>query len=69
MSNEIDIQKTVSKVFSFLGLPDHKIKDFSRKNVESYEKINAKERNALRDFYEPYNKELEKLLDMKFNWN
>ena len=69
MSNEFGIQKTVSKVFSFLGLPDHKIKDFSRKNVESYEKINAKERNALRDFYEPYNKELEKLLDMKFNWN
>ena len=69
MSNEINIQKTVSKVYKFLGLPDYEINDFSRKNVGSYERIDEKQRDKVKDFYKPWNAELEEMLGMKFNWN
>lgn len=68
MSDKIEIQKTVSKVFKFLGLADFEIKEFTRKNVGSYEKIDVEERKILRDYYKPHNEELERLLGMKFNW-
>lgn len=68
MSNESQIQDTVNKVFSFLGLPEHNIKDFARKNVNKYEKMSSETRDFLIDFYKPYNEELEKQLNMKFNW-
>ena len=68
MSNEVDIQKTANQVFKALNLPDYNIKDFSRKNIGSYEKIDPEERKELRDYYKPYNEQLEKLLDIKFNW-
>ena len=49
MSNEVEIQKTVSDVFKFLEVPDYKIADFSIKNVGSYEKIDPEERKVLSD--------------------
>ena len=69
MSDDVAIQKTVTKVFKFLGLPDYEITEFGRKNVGSYEKIDVEERKILRDYYKPHNEELERLLDMKFNWS
>ena len=69
MSNKSEIHDTVNKVFSFLGLPEHNIKDFTRKNVNKYEKMSSKTRDSLIEYFKPYNAELEKMLNRKFNWD
>lgn len=69
MSNESEIQDTVNKVFNFLGLSEHNIKDFTRKNVNKYKKMSSKTRDILIEYFKPYNAELEKMLNRKFNWD
>lgn len=69
MSNKHEIQETVNKVFEFLNLPKQNVTDFSRKNVNKYESMTPEIRDLLKDFFKSHNKKLEKLLDMKFNWD
>jgi len=68
LSNESEIQDAANKVFDFLELPEHKITDFTRKNITKSYNVNPEIRDRLIDFFKPYNEELEKLLNMKFNW-
>jgi len=62
-------QKIVNEIFEFLGLEKHKIK-IRLLNTNTYsEKISLNTRKKLFDYFEHYNKELEELLNKKFNWN
>ena len=61
-------QKVINQVFSFLGLPDYKIKSDERKNVGKYEQMDLEVKKQLRKFFKPHNEELEKMLGIKFSW-
>ena len=62
-------KKTLENVFKFLQIPNFEIKDATNRNVGKYKPMNPKTRQKLIEYYEPYNEKLEKLLNMKFNWN
>lgn len=53
---------------NFLGIPDIKPKNLSKKNVGKYPQMSKITRQNLIEYYEKYNKQLEILLGMKFNW-
>lgn len=61
-------QDVLDQTFEFLGLKYYKIKNLESTNVASYVPINAATRDFLINFFKPYNAELEKFLDKKFNW-
>jgi len=58
---------TWKKIYEFLDLPDYKI-EIEIKHKGCYEPIDDETRNWLREYYEPYNRKLENLLNMNFNW-
>ena len=61
--------ETVNEIFQFLDLDNHKIK-IELKNTNEYaEKISIDTRKKLLNYFEPYNVELEQLLNKKFNWD
>lgn len=61
-------QDVLKKIFQFLKLEEFSVKDLIKRNVGKYEKIKPETRKELLKYFEPYNKQLEKLLDMKFDW-
>ncbi|MEW4267077.1 sulfotransferase domain-containing protein [Priestia megaterium] len=65
-------QKVVNRAIQFLELDENKLNlemfDIYHKGKYSDE-MSQKTRNILVDYYRPYNQSLEKLLDMKFNWD
>lgn len=61
-------QKTVSKIFEFLNVPDCKI-DPVIHNASKHVNIDDKLIKELQDYFRPYNKQLEDLLGMNFNWD
>ena len=61
-------ETTMQKVFSFLDLPKHQLKDYQKLNSGSYPNIPPSIYSTLSDYYQPYNQKLEEYLGMKFNW-
>jgi len=62
-------QKTMNEIFEFLGLETHKI-EISLHNKSNYSgKLPLDIRKNLSKHFQPFNQELEKLLNKKFNWN
>lgn len=63
--------QTFEKMHNFLGLPEQKIDgELEIIHKGKYKSdIKPKTREMLADYFKPYNKKLEKLLDMKFNWD
>ena len=59
---------TLTQVFEFLDIPDRKVQDSKKYNAGSYASINPSVYQQLRDYYQPYNRELEDYLGMKFSW-
>ena len=49
------IQKTMDKLFSFVGLPPHDIDDAAPKNTRDYTPLDTEAKQILDEFYEPYN--------------
>ncbi|WP_052755399.1 sulfotransferase domain-containing protein [Candidatus Nitrosotenuis cloacae] len=66
---ESNLHDTLKQTFLFLGLPNFTIKNTEKKNVREYDKMEAKTRNLLLDYYRPYNKKLEEFLERQLNWN
>lgn len=66
--DNIAVQKTMDKVFSFIGIPPHDIEDLEPKNSRDYQPMNEVTRQKLISFYEPYNQRLWKLLDRNIDW-
>ncbi|MBL1208609.1 sulfotransferase [Geminocystis sp. GBBB08] len=59
---------TMKQVYDFLGLPHHQLSFYRNSNVGSYSPISDNLRSQLKEFYRPYNQQLEEYLGMKFNW-
>ena len=56
------------QIFDFLGLSNFEIQKLQRMSKGNYEKLNPKIRNKLDSFFAPYNDELFKLINQKYDW-
>ncbi|KUF97425.1 DNA ligase [Phytophthora nicotianae] len=63
-----NLHDTMDKVFNFLDLPYHRIRDTTAKNTRKYDPINDAVRAKLTAFYAPYNEKLYTLLDRNMGW-
>ena len=64
-------QKSLNEVFKFLGLPEHTLKTYRQYHRSKLPnlKIKSNTEKKLKEFYRPYNQELETLLGRKLPWN
>jgi len=60
--------KTFNKIFDFLDLPRHNIKNFKKQNVSKYPPIKEETRKFLIDYFKPYNEKLYKLINENYDW-
>ncbi|MEG4112181.1 MULTISPECIES: tetratricopeptide repeat protein [unclassified Microcoleus] len=58
----------VQQVLEFLDLPEYQLSDYQNANPGSYQPVNQSIRNWLRDYFRPYNQQLEEYLGRKFDW-
>jgi tetratricopeptide (TPR) repeat protein len=59
---------TVKQVLEFLDLPEYQLSEYQNANPGSYQRVNESVRDWLRDYFKPYNQELEEYLGRKFDW-
>jgi len=64
-----DPHKTLGQVFSFLGLPEYKVKNPQKQKAAKYSQMNPETRKFLEDYFRPYNQQLYDLLGRKFEWD
>lgn len=64
-----DRQKTIYKVFNFLGLSKHNVANAKNSNTGKYSNMHPETRRMLAEYYRPHNERLYKLLGRKFDWN
>ena len=62
-------KNVMSEIFKFLNLPEYEIPNTDKVNVSKYSKMNPDTRKILINFFKPYNEQLFKFLDRKFDWN
>jgi len=63
-----DPGSTISVLYNFLDLPGHQIDRHNILNIGEYKNIDVKVESKLSYFYEPYNEELYRLLNVNFDW-
>ncbi|MEG4454022.1 tetratricopeptide repeat protein [Microcoleus sp. N9_A1] len=59
---------TVKQVLEFLDLPEYQLSEYQNANPGSYEPVNQSIRDWLRDYFRPYNQQLEEYLGRKLDW-
>ncbi|HSF73639.1 MAG TPA: tetratricopeptide repeat protein [Microcoleus sp.] len=59
---------TVKQVLEFLDLPEYQLSEYQNANPGSYQPVNQSVRDWLRDYFRPYNQQLEEYLGRKFDW-
>ena len=59
---------TVKQVLEFLDLPEYQLSEYQNANPGSYPPVNQSIRDWLRDYFRPYNQQLEEYLGRKFDW-
>ncbi|MEG3877230.1 tetratricopeptide repeat protein [Microcoleus sp. herbarium7] len=59
---------TVEQVLEFLDLPEYQLSEYQNANPGSYQAIGDSMRDWLRDYFRPYNQQLEEYLGIKFDW-
>lgn len=59
---------TVKQVLEFLGLPEYQLSEYQNANPGSYQPVNQSVRDWLRDYFRPYNQQLEEYLGRKLDW-
>jgi hypothetical protein len=62
-------EKVLNKVFSFLEIHPYSVQVRNASKHSQYEPMDPTLRKQLSDYFEPYNRQLEKLLGRTFNWN
>jgi len=62
-------KNVMNDIFQFLNLPEYEIPNIEKVNVSKYSKMNPETRKILIDFFKPYNEQLYKFLNRKFDWN
>ena len=71
--NAEDLKKNTSNilntVFKFLEINNEKIENLAHISARKYPKMNEVTRKRLIDFYKPYNKKLNELLQTNFDWD
>ena len=60
--------QVMSHVFQFLDLPDCPLSNYPKVNAGSYQPTDPKLRNAIAEYFAPYNRQLEEYLGMEFGW-
>ncbi|MGL5063601.1 MAG: tetratricopeptide repeat protein [Microcoleus sp.] len=60
--------ETVDRVLEFLNLPKYRLSEYQNANPGIYLPASESVRCCLRDYFQPYNQQLEEYLGMKFNW-
>ncbi|NEP46556.1 MAG: sulfotransferase domain-containing protein, partial [Okeania sp. SIO2H7] len=58
----------MEKVFNFLDLPKHQLKNYQKLNSGYYPTLPQSIHESLSNYFQPYNQKLEAYLGMKFNW-
>lgn len=61
-------EKIVNQVFEFLAVEPYQLSEYKKVNAASYPDISESDRQALQDYFRPYNHQLEAYLGKKFNW-
>ncbi|MDJ0744159.1 MAG: tetratricopeptide repeat protein [Xenococcaceae cyanobacterium MO_167.B27] len=61
--------KAMEEVYNFLGLPNYPLAQYPKINTGSYSPADERIRKILKDYFEPYNRQLEEYLGMEFNWS
>ncbi|MEG4290296.1 sulfotransferase, partial [Microcoleus sp. C2C3] len=59
---------TLKQVLEFLDLPEYQLSEYQNANPGSYPPVNQSIRDWLRDYFRPYNQQLEEYLGRKFDW-
>ena len=71
--NAEDLKKNTSNilntVFKFLEINNENIENLAHISARKYPKMNEVTRKRLIDFYKPYNKKLNELLQTNFDWD
>jgi len=63
-----DPEKSLNDIFDFLKIPRFKVKNLQKHKHETYAPMNAKTRELLSTFFQPYNEELFKMIGKRFDW-
>jgi len=63
-----DAATTVKQVLEFLDLPEYQLSEYQNANPGSYQRVNESVRDWLRDYFRPYNQQLEEYLGRKLDW-
>lgn len=61
-------ENTMKKCFSFLGVSDYDVIDYFNANPGSYPGISSSFRDTLSNFFNPYNRQLEELIQIRLDW-
>src|SRR6476469_7648697 len=59
---------TLKQVLEFLDLPEYQLSESQNANPGSYQPVNESVRDWLRDYFRPYNQQLEEYLGRKLDW-
>jgi len=62
-------KNVMNDIFQFLNLPEYEIPNIEKVNVSKYSKMNPETRKILIEFFKPYNEQLYKFLNRKFDWD
>lgn len=60
--------QTVDRVLEFLNLPQYRLSEYQNANPGIYRSVSESMRGWLRDYFQPYNQQLEEYLGRKFDW-
>ncbi|MEP6486115.1 tetratricopeptide repeat protein [Microcoleus vaginatus GB2-A3] len=60
---------TLKQVLEFLDLPEYQLSEYQNANPGSYQPVNQSVRDWLRNYFRPYNQQLEEYLSRDFNWS
>lgn len=62
-------EQTLNDVFSFLGLPNYKIKNMQKQKIGHYPPMKDNTRKFLIEFFRPHNERLYKMMNRNFEWD
>jgi len=62
-------EKTLLKIFQFLGIPNYTLKNPQKQKSSEYKKMDDKTREILLNFYKPHNEKFFQIIQERFDWN
>ena len=59
----------MTKVFTFLGLPNYRLPQYKKYNAGKYSSLDKQLYDRISEFFQPHNQRLEEYLNKKFDWS